>query len=243
MSAVVVPSYFFSCLISIPGKLGLYFHHYRAVYNVCQWEDTLWPKYRICRYIAPCHYHHYAVVKDIEISNACQVYCLECVFKMRSIPIIIYLHVSHQLTHIRSDERWLWEYFDGLAQGRRNSIASALELRLSCTNPSMCSSFYHHRQIGNIIHWPLFRFMPWNYDMRCMFNRFLFIGTLPTFHTFTSKQESSSRSGKEVVAGNLIDPKVSPISSDSVNCFLAMPVTTSRPGTLIVRSGTAGSIS
>ena len=28
-------------------------------------------------------------------------------------------------------------YFDGLVQERRNSIANALELRLSCTNPSV----------------------------------------------------------------------------------------------------------
>ena len=29
-------------------------------------------------------------------------------------------------------------YIDGLVQERRNSIANALELRLSCTNPSIC---------------------------------------------------------------------------------------------------------
>ena len=29
-------------------------------------------------------------------------------------------------------------YFDGLVQERRNAIANALELRLSCTNPSIC---------------------------------------------------------------------------------------------------------
>ena len=28
-------------------------------------------------------------------------------------------------------------YIDGLVQERRNSIANALELRLSCTNPSI----------------------------------------------------------------------------------------------------------
>ena len=28
---------------------------------------------------------------------------------------------------------------DGLVQERRNSIANAMELRLSCTNPSKCS--------------------------------------------------------------------------------------------------------
>ena len=32
-------------------------------------------------------------------------------------------------------------HVDGLVQERRNSIAKALELRLSCTNPSICM---HH---------------------------------------------------------------------------------------------------
>ena len=31
----------------------------------------------------------------------------------------------------------MWRHVDGLMQERRNSIANALELRLSCTNPSM----------------------------------------------------------------------------------------------------------
>ena len=34
-------------------------------------------------------------------------------------------------------------HFDGLVQERRNSIALAMELRLSCTNPSI------------LTHWPL----------------------------------------------------------------------------------------
>ena len=34
------------------------------------------------------------------------------------------------------DEKHI-SYIDGLVQERRNSIANALELRLSCTNPSM----------------------------------------------------------------------------------------------------------
>ena len=32
---------------------------------------------------------------------------------------------------------------DGLVQERRNSISNALELRLSCTNPSKCKHFLH----------------------------------------------------------------------------------------------------
>ena len=31
--------------------------------------------------------------------------------------------------------------FDGLVQERRNSSALAMELRLSCTNPSVCAIF------------------------------------------------------------------------------------------------------
>ena len=31
-------------------------------------------------------------------------------------------------------------HIDGLVQERRNSIANALELRLSCTDPSICES-------------------------------------------------------------------------------------------------------
>ena len=36
----------------------------------------------------------------------------------------------------------------GLMQERRNSIANALELRLSCTNPSMCSHYLQGNVLG-----------------------------------------------------------------------------------------------
>ena len=32
----------------------------------------------------------------------------------------------------------VWDNIDGLVQERRNSIANALELRLCCSNPSIC---------------------------------------------------------------------------------------------------------
>ena len=36
-------------------------------------------------------------------------------------------------------------HIDGLVQERRNSIANALEVHLSCTNPSICTmQIYHH---------------------------------------------------------------------------------------------------
>ena len=36
---------------------------------------------------------------------------------------------------ISAPESTIWEDIDKLVQERRNSIANALELRLSCTNP------------------------------------------------------------------------------------------------------------
>ena len=41
-----------------------------------------------------------------------------------------------------NDERKFNEYIDGLVQERRNSIANALELRLSCTNPRYCMCWF-----------------------------------------------------------------------------------------------------
>ena len=45
------------------------------------------------------------------------------------------------------------QYIDGLVQEKRNSIANALELRLSCTNPS--TSYKSHKSIWDI---PLSKF-------------------------------------------------------------------------------------
>ena len=41
------------------------------------------------------------------------------------------------MTHVQASK----EHIDGLVQDRRNSIANTLELRLSCTNPSIICKF------------------------------------------------------------------------------------------------------
>ena len=40
-----------------------------------------------------------------------------------------------------------WHHLDGLVQERRNSIANALELRLSCTNPPIPLSGPDHYKV------------------------------------------------------------------------------------------------
>ena len=39
---------------------------------------------------------------------------------------------------------FVYANIDGLVQDRRNTIANALELRLSCTDPSILSFCYHN---------------------------------------------------------------------------------------------------
>ena len=45
------------------------------------------------------------------------------------------------------------EYIDGLVQERRNSIALAMVLRLSCTNPSTCTSLLHWEHFLLYLEW------------------------------------------------------------------------------------------
>ena len=65
-------------------------------------------------------------------------------------------------------------HIDGLMQEKRNSIANALELRLSCTNPSIC----------NIVYVPL----PSQHSVQhiCVINKLLF---LPRHITWMSQQK------------------------------------------------------
>ena len=49
------------------------------------------------------------------------------------------------------DRIW-WYQIDGLVQERRNSIADALELRLSCTNPSKYSCMDKNKQFTSPSH-------------------------------------------------------------------------------------------
>ena len=64
----------------------------------------------VCLYITPSHYHHCAKLsKDIELQNACQIYFVECVSKIKNILSVIHYTicgaVCFQFTHFPSDDR------------------------------------------------------------------------------------------------------------------------------------------
>ena len=105
----------------------------------------------ICLYIPLPHYHHYSDLSEIIELLKCSsdTFCLKCVSKIKSILSII-LHAIHgavriQLTH--------FSYSD---------------------YENMCTLAYHHHQIGNMTHIPLFRVRLWNSGM-CWMYFYIFI--------------------------------------------------------------------
>ena len=65
----------------------------------------------------------------------------------RNAPDAIYIYLGCQ--YLSNSLRPGDAYIDGLMQERRNSIANALELRLSCTNPSNYITILHSVNISS----------------------------------------------------------------------------------------------
>ena len=140
-----VASYTVTYCIYVPGKPGICFHYYCAVYDECKYLDTflladrtrLFLQYTIslsslCKLI----WRHWT-------TNAYQIYFVECVSKIKHILSVIHHTicgaVCFQLTHFPCDD---WENIYTL-------------------------SYYHH-QIGSMNYYPLFRLRSWNNGVRCM---------------------------------------------------------------------------
>ena len=105
----------------------------------------------VCLYSTPSHYHHCANLSEgIELINACQIYVVECVSKIKHILSVIHYTICYhyticgavcfQFTHSSCDD---WENIYTL-------------------------SYYHHHQIGSMNYYPLFRVRSWNNGVRCM---------------------------------------------------------------------------
>ena len=101
----------------------------------------------VCLSITPSHYHHCANLSEGIELDACQIYFVECVSKIRHILSVIHHTIRgavfffcfvFQFTHYPCD----WENIYTL-------------------------SYYHH-QIGSMNYYPLFRVRLWNNGVRCM---------------------------------------------------------------------------
>ena len=85
-----------------------------------------------------------AYLKTLNLLNACQIYFVECVSKVKHIISVIHYALYgaawFQFTHFPCDD---WENIYTL-------------------------SYYHHHQVGSTICYPLLRVRSWNNGMRCM---------------------------------------------------------------------------
>ena len=82
-------------------------------------------------------------LKTLSLSNACQIYFVECLIDIRHILAVIHYTirgaVCFQFTHFLCDD---WENIYTLS--------------------------YHHHQIGSMNYYPLFKVRSWNNGVRCM---------------------------------------------------------------------------
>ena len=128
-----VTSYSVTYCIYVPGKLGICFHHYCAVYDECKYSDTFWLADRTRLFVQ----------YTVSLSSLCtliwrhwtyktpQIYFVECVSNIKHILSVIhftiYGAVCFQFTHFSCDD---WENIYTLS--------------------------YYHNEIGSINYYPLF---------------------------------------------------------------------------------------
>ena len=128
------------------GKIGNLFS-----LSLCSlWLVQIFRYVLACRsYSFVCTVHHFIIIivqiylKTLNLWNACQIYFVECVSKIKHIISVIHYTicgaVCFQFTHFSCDD---WENIHTL-------------------------SYYHH-QIGSMNYYPLFRVRSWNNGVRCM---------------------------------------------------------------------------
>ena len=110
-------------------------------YNLCRWYCLI--TRLSCTYVSvKCEYHimsHYISI----VSSLQPLIGIVIILSYKSHCLSI--HPSQRsLLHYHGNE-FTYQYFNGLVQERRNSIANALELRLSCNDPSIwCDHAQYH---------------------------------------------------------------------------------------------------
>ena len=139
-------SYSVTYCMYIPGKPGICFHYYCAVYDEWKYSDTSWLADRTRLFVQ----------YTISLSSLCKliwrhwpykmpvkIYFVECVSKIKHILSVIHYTicgaVCFQFTHFLCDD---WE--------------------------NIYTLFYYHHQTGSMNYYPLFRVRSWNNGVRCM---------------------------------------------------------------------------
>ena len=141
-----VTSYSVTCCIYVPGKPGICFRYYCAGNDECKYSDTCWLADRTRLFVqytiswsSLCKIY----LKALNLLNACQIYFVECVSKIKHILSVIHYTlcgaVCFQFTHFPCDN---WD-----------NIYNLVIIIIK----SKVWTYY-----------PLFRVRSWNNCVRCM---------------------------------------------------------------------------
>ena len=140
-----VTSYSVTCCLYVPGKPGICFHHYCAVYDECKYSDTFWLADRTRLFVQYI----------ISLSSLCKLIWRHWTYKMLVRYILSSVWVRLNIFSPLSITQYVGLYVFSL------SISVVMIERIYTL------SYFHH-QIGSMNYYPLSRVRPWNNGVRCM---------------------------------------------------------------------------
>ena len=140
-------SYSVTYCIYFPGKPGICFYHYFAVYDDCKYSDTFWLVDRTRLFVQ----------YTISLSSLCKLIWRHWTYKMPvryiSSSVWVRLSIFSLLSIIEYVELYVFSLPISVVMIERIYIYTL--------------SYYHH-QIGSMNYYPLFRIRSWNNRVRCM---------------------------------------------------------------------------
>ena len=140
-----VTSYSVTYRIYVPGKGGICFHHYCAVYDECKYSDTFLLADRTRLFVQ----------YTISLSSLCKLIWRHWTYKMHVRYILSSVWLRLSIFSPLSIIHYLGLYVFSLP-------ISDVMIEIIYT-----LSYYHH-QIGSMNYYPLFRVRSWNNGVRCM---------------------------------------------------------------------------
>ena len=148
-----VISYYVTYCIYVPGKPGICFHYYCAVYDECKYSDMFWFAHRTRLFVQ----------YTISLSPLCKLTWRHWTYKMPVRYILSSVWVRLSIFSPLSIIQYAGLYVFSLPISLYDDWENIYTL-----------SYYHH-QIGSMNYYPLFRVRSWNNGVRSMYFNILMI--------------------------------------------------------------------
>ena len=149
-----VSSYSVTNCINVPGKPGICFHCYCAVYDECKYSDTFWL----------ADHTRLFVQATISLSSLCKLILRHWTYEMPVRYVLSSVWVRLRIFSPLSIIQYVGLY------------VFSLPISIDDGENMYTLSYYDH-QIGSMNHYPLFRVRSWNNGVRCMYFYILIINS------------------------------------------------------------------